>query len=166
MHNNLNKIYFNLLLFVYCAPMRLSQRQENLPRVQVLLVEIFCHPESFYVSWLSEKIWTPCKIAGHHGIFPETGKFLDTLESFWTLWNISGHSGKFPDSLESFQKVCEFPDTLESFWTLWKTFQPLLKGSIQFEKVFRNPRMFLDNLKKFLDTLEIRRTLWKAPRHT
>ena len=42
----------------------------------------------------------------------QSGKFLDSLESFWTFWKVSGESGKFLDSLENIRTV------LKSFQTV------------------------------------------------
>ena len=50
----------------------------------------------------------------------QSGKFLDSLESFRTVWKVSAQSEKFPHGLESFQQREKFSDSLVNFRTVLK----------------------------------------------
>ena len=91
----------------------------------------------------------------------QSGKFLDSLESFWTVWKVSGQSGNFLDSLESFRTVWKasgqsgkFPDSLESFRTVWKVsgqsgkFPNSLEFFDRFQIVCNNFRTFVYVVKR------------------
>ena len=86
---------------------------ENLPSIQALLDGKFLKSRKICVG---SKVAFKKRVSGHSAKFMDTlGKFLGTLESLQTPWKVSGLSQKFPDTLKFLDTLENLLDTMQCF---------------------------------------------------
>ena len=94
-----------------------SESQKPCQRVGIADRKVFVCPESFLRVFKKVTIKESLNTNIRNNKLKDVS---DYLENFWRVWKVSRESGKFLDTLESFQQCEKFPDSLENFQTFLK----------------------------------------------